>query len=487
MQKLQNNLHSIYTKLFRIRSIQVFMFSLLMPMFEKINLEFIGYKQLNINPKIKNYLPLICSVVIALLIPLVFNTSNAFYFYHSIYCDVVTGVLFFWCIFDVYKEHNDLKYMVISLTIGLSILVLSKMTAISLIPLVFIFGIMLILTSSKYNKKIKKYIILFVPFIIPVLLWIAFNAYVDHFVENTGGAQSYDGMSLSSVIEVFFKGNNSSISYLPEVKKAFFDALFNRNLLIHGSYVLVLSLIVIAFFFLSNLCKDNNKKIIISGILVVFSSFYYAMLMYFLYSTAFSEYEAVNLASYERYMNSFLISIIYFLLAICYDVKLWEKNKKILFCCISLFIFLFIFQNDSFDQVLPGYFSGDLKKTEKYISSSKLITELAGESETVFIIKRGDDGDFIWHQRYYCSPRTIDGGSIGPTVNDGDIWSTDLSVQEFANTISKYDYLYLYKLDEDFISKYSEAFSEPELLFDGSIYAIAKKDNRIILEKANEK
>lgn len=61
-----------------------------------------------------------------LLIPLLFSTSNAFYFYHSIYCDIAVGIVFFWCVFEAYREQDDLTYHLLSITIGVTILILSK-------------------------------------------------------------------------------------------------------------------------------------------------------------------------------------------------------------------------------------------------------------------------------------------------------------------------------------------------------------------------
>ena len=100
----------------------------------------------------------------------------------------------------------------------------------------------------------------------------------------------------------------------------------------------------------------------------------------------------------------------------------------------------------------------------------------------LYIVKRGDNGDFLWHQRYYCNPRTIGGGSIGPMVDEGDIWSSDLTIEEFVSIVENYDYIYFCGLDEVFISKYSEAFKDPSKIVDGKIYKVVDADSKIKLE-----
>lgn len=85
------------------RAIQIFMFSLLMPMFEGIS-EYIEeniYISTNTIKNIKYRLFQLVAVIIVMLIPLVFSVSNAFCFYHSIYCDVAVGIVFF----GIYLMH----------------------------------------------------------------------------------------------------------------------------------------------------------------------------------------------------------------------------------------------------------------------------------------------------------------------------------------------------------------------------------------------
>lgn len=469
------------------RAIQIFMFALLMPVFERIS-EYIAPKIKDRNDKtsiLMSRLFELGAVLIVLIIPLLFSTSNAFCFYHSIYCDLAVGIVFFWCVFEAYREHDDLVYHLLSITIGTTILVLSKMTAMALLPLVIIMLFVKIVFFSKEKLKAKHYALMIATMVIPVAIWMCFNKFVDRYVENTGGGQSYDGMKLSALKEVFFDSQNSAISYLSEVKNTYVDAIIHRDILLHGSYVVAIIFIVIAFWVLARFTNEslNKKKMIFTGFWTLGAGIFYGMLMYFLYCTAFSEYEAVRLASYERYMNSFVISILFLLLAAYYNSDVWKNHIKGYYIILVFLVMDLAFLHvNAFDQVLPGNIMRDKEKISVYTNNADVIIENTSDDSNIYIVRRGDNGDFLWHQRYYCNPRMIGGGSIGPMVDEEDIWSSDLTVEEFASAVGNYDYIFFCGLDEAFISKYSEAFEDPSQIIDGKIYKVVDVDSKIELE-----
>lgn len=468
------------------RAIQIFMFSLLMPIFEKVS----AYSTRKLDDgalkieKYKNRLFQFGAVLVILLVPLL--CSGGVDFYHSIYCDTAVGIIFFWCVFESYREQDDILYQFLLMTIGISVLVLSKMTAMALFPLVIALFIIRFIFLSYNKPKVKHFIYMIPVMIVPIALWYWYNKFVDKYIDNTGAVQSYDGIKLSSIKEVFTTPANSAISYLKQVQDAYIDNIIHTDILIHGSYVVVILAIVIIFFIMSFFENDsiNKRKLLIAGVWTAGSGLFYALLMYFLYCTAFSEYEAVRLASYGRYMNSFVIAIILFLIAAYYDSGIWKKHAKGYYWLIIIIFFDLSFLHVSrFDQVLPGTITHDSEKISNYTANADVIINTSSETEKIYIVKRGDNGDFIWHQRYYCSPRIIDGGSIGPALYDGDIWSSDKTVEEFVDSVKGYDYIYFCELDDVFLNKYSVAFSNPELLVNGTIYRITNIGTQIYFEQ----
>lgn len=75
------------------------------------------------------------SVLILMGIPLLFNS---FYFYHSIYEDAIFGILMFYsiCIASCIEENE--KYCSVSLTLALAVLIMSKMTAVPYVLIIWL-------------------------------------------------------------------------------------------------------------------------------------------------------------------------------------------------------------------------------------------------------------------------------------------------------------------------------------------------------------
>ena len=108
--------------------------------------------------------------------------------------------------------------------------------------------------------------------------------------------------------------------------------------------------------------------------------------------------------------------------------------------------------------------------------------ESTANDDRIFIVKRGCSGDFIARERYYCNPRSIGGGNIGPETYDGDILAQDWNPDVLINTLKDYDFIYFCQLDDAFIQKYSECFEDPLLIQDGTIKRISVVGSKVLLE-----
>ena len=471
------------------RAMQVFMFSLLMPMLEKIS-EYSAKRiaELGKGSALKYRAAQLGAMFLVLFVPLLFRTIDGFAFYHTIYCDIAVALIFFWCVYEAYKEPDDKIYQFISLTIAVTVLVLTKMIAMAFLPLIFGVLIVRILLLSKSKMK-AIYWALMVPLIgMPVAFWMWFNKFSDKFIVHSGEIQSYDGMSLSQIAEAFGDPAKSSIPYLSVVRESYLKAIFTRNILAFGSYALILILITALFFVMAIFIKDRpeKKKTIAAGIWTILSGIYYAFLMYFMYCTNFEEYEARRLASFERYMNTFIIVALFLLLAVYFESELWKPKKMRTIPVVAvavIFAGVVAFYPEGVVQVLPGFVTGDQRSMAVFTNGAEVIESNTGDDAAVYIVVRGDNGDYLRHQEYYCGPRTIGGGSIGPVMYDGDIWSEDLTVEEFIEDLEGFDYIYFSEVDDVFTQKYSGAFEDPTLVANGVIYKIVEIDSKVHLEQ----
>ena len=459
------------------RAMQILEFALLFPMFGKI-IDFCRKQK-----DCRNVIFLISSFFFVLITPFIYDNGNGFKFYHSLYCDFVLGIMFFYLVFVAYKDDNNIWYKTLLLTIGISAFILAKMTSIVLFPMVLVLLFFLRLVFGKIRKK--NIITYFPMIVVPLSLWGWFNVFVKKYVDTKGHAQSYGNISVSKLIDVFASASDNSIAYIGELRKIYVNAIFTKDIWIKGSYMVLLIFLTIIIASMTIIVKEEvyKKKIAISAVWTFVFGIAYAVLMYFLYATSFSEFEAMILASFERYMNTFLVTIVLFAIAIFFESELWRDYRKQFYKVILIFsIWIFIFNVDRVSQAVPGIVTHEDEKNDTQMVNAKRIMDNTVDGSRVFMIYRGDGG-FLRHQiTFYCDNRIIDGYSAGPKMFNEDNFSEDVSIDKLVEDVGKEDYIYFYSLDKLFINKYSKAFENPDLLVNGNIYKVQIVDGKIRLE-----
>lgn len=460
-----------YTEPDVYRAIQMLMFVMMLPMFRAFG----GEPDDVAGASVYEKLALPAAVLAVLLLPLIFNTSNAFLFYHSIYCDYLSGVLLFYCMAAACTDEGSACYRLGVFTLALTVMVLTKMTLMVFLPAVILFSLIRELWIRKERTAGKTIACLVFPVAVPIGLWFAFNRFVDQYVPNTGGIQSYDGMKLSSVLEVFKSSAVSSIPYLEDVRRTFSDAVLYRDVLLHGSYAAAIAGIVAVMLLVSWLLKDRQEKrtAYLATLWTLLTGIFYALVMYFLYETAFSEREARYLASYERYMNTFTVCAALFALYVFYAGSLWKKYRKVLpAAVVALLSYVLLFGHVSvFSQAAPGFLTHDREKTRGLREMAEQINTVP-ERASIYELTRGENGWILVRLRYYCAPRALAGGSIGKKMYDGDVFTRNLTVEQFVKEAGEYDYLYVNSVDAPFMEQYSAAFRDPHIISNKVLYKI---------------
>ena len=458
-----------YTEPDVYRAIQMLMFIMLLPMFRAFEREPADASSRIISGQgtggnLYGKFAFSVAVLAVLLVPFIFNTSNAFRFYHSIYCDYISGVLLFYCMMAACSDEGSAGYRLAIFTLALTIMVLTKMTLMVFLPAVVLFFLIRELWIRKERPAGNAMAFWLIPVTIPTGIWYSFNKFVDQYVENTGNLSSYDGMKISSVLEVFKSSAESSIPYLEDVRRIFTDAVFSRDVLLHGSYAAVIGSIAVIMLIVAWLIKNQQEKktVYLITLWTVLTGIFYALVMYFLYETAFDEREARNLASYERYMNTFTVCAVMLAMYLFYTAGLWKKYRKVLpVVALALVSFVLLFGHvGAFFQVVPGFLTHDREQTKVLREMAEQINTVP-EGARIYELTRGENGWILVQLRYYCAPRALAGGSIGRKLYDGDAFTRNLTVHDFVKEAGGYDYLYVNSVDAPFMEQYSTAFRGP--------------------------
>ncbi|MBR0519106.1 hypothetical protein IJJ97_04880, partial [bacterium] len=116
-----------------------------------------------------------------------------------------------------------------------------------------------------------------------------------------------------------------------------------------------------------------------------------------------------------------------------------------------------------------------------YLEDSKIIENRTKENDRIYIISQKNDGSSFFTLSYLTSPRkyNMDNFSIGKS--EGDIFTKDISILELSKFLieGNYEYLYIQKIDENFIINYATMFKDKNPK-EKSIYKIEKQKDNVI-------
>ena len=273
-----------------------------------------------------------------------------------------------------------------------------------------------------------------------------------------------------------------------EYQETFVNAIFfERGILLHGSFVPIVIFISLLVFMLAHAQKDDvlQRRIRLAGYFIVASAFAYVAQMYLLYAVAFPVDRYVRLSSYERYMSTFILSIMLLAVYLYYESQIWKKYLSASYAVLVLmFAYLLLFHVNSFSQVLPGNLTRDRRGIAGWEYAASKLSAATPDYAKIYVIKREENWRplylFMVATVFYTGTRIIHIGNIGPTVGPNQGTSKNLSPEQLYNSLKGYDYLYLNSLDQAFMDKYSVIFESPELLKSDALYKIVGSEGGMI-------
>ena len=257
-------------------------------------------------------------------------------------------------------------------------------------------------------------------------------------------------------------------------------------------YVLIgISLTICAGLYYVSIKNEYKKKYRHISILFITQGMLYCGLLLASY-TQFSEGEALSSASLSRYLSSFIFYVLIAFIGV-FSVKedLLINYKTKIKCSIAALIFVFAF-------IMPKpltLFYFEYKTIYEYTYNyeaqmySYPVKAYTGNDDKTYVIAQGDSGFMKFLMQYYCLPRVALSKywSLGPSKYEGDIWSKDISMQEFAEILvdDGYDYLFLYDIDDYLVETYAGLFQSPSEIAEGKLYKINVQDGKVLLSLVN--
>lgn len=437
-----------YKEGYLYRSLQILSFSFFFP----------GFKSLRLKWNLRSFLKGLIVTLIILMINIVIPLEDA-HFYRNIYIDSLLAVSFAYGLYLVYEfEWTLFDWIQITLVLGFIFLVKQM-------GIVFVLIIMgnLFLKILFYKNKNYKHFILFGFVVIGSLLFqFSWSQYISPL--NINSQFSISNIDLGTLLGVA-RGESGELFQIATFWN-FVNALNEKTLLSIGlnfNFYGMFALFTGLFSVLVLISEDNRRNIGIIGALFIFGSFAYAFILLLLYIYNFGYYEGPILASFVRYVNTYW----YAGLILWWFIFLLIVSKKSQKCTTwGLSIVLVILVTNLTVQGKWGELKPVLvaeSSVQKYYDDIDIIKSNTDGKSSVFIVAQRSTGFVTNVVRYYTMPQWINTWyySLGEPYYEGDVWTSNLSIQEWSSLLEGYKFVYLYEVDQKFRNSFYPLF-EPE-------------------------
>lgn len=374
-------------------------------------------------------------------------------FTDSIYTDYLIGILLSYGLFSAFTSDYDL-FGILNISMVLIALLMTKQMGLPFYLLI----LLMVLLKLKLNKKRLLLMLIFF-IVIPLSYYIGWSKYIDSL--NLSGQFSLTQISVSELLGIM-QGTMGKPHQI-QAYKNFMLALTNRSVLdfpIKLNYILalIITTLLITITSYTYKLKDFYKY----SLVYLFGGIGYAFAMLLLYIFSFNDLEGPMLASYERYMGTYIYLGFVLLVFILFDI--YSKSSKKLYHYLITIILIFSF-------VLPV-------NAKKLIPASKYEGYLNNEAYTRLFYTI-DTNQFIYNKimlvsqyqsdiglvaQYYSPFNYFQSITLGPPKYDGDYNAWNISVDEFKTELKKYEYIYIYMSDDVFYKDYWTKITDIELL-----------------------
>lgn len=387
----------------------------------------------------------------------------------SIYTDFLLGVLFAVGMFLAYRlEGKEDKINLLLILISLPLL---KDTGLLLLGIILVeLFLKHIVLEIIYNKKITKkewrtfgtLILILVIVFVFYGSWKIYCSVNNRFLDDRHDKNAISEIHIKEYIKALMLKPTINPKYT-DISRTFYTELNsmpvagNQNPTISALKVLIL--LDILGIILYNLFDDKKQKNKILTLWITFNIGFvlYCLLLLATFMFAFTEQEGRSLASYSRYMSTYFVG--WLIASIGCIGQLKGKNNLIM---SILIVFLLIYPMNFLSYINFRDRKGVSSIPNEIKLEANIIKEKVDLNDKVYLIYQNIGGGIEYHMlRYSISPIVTNlmyEWSLGPKYYDTDIWSYDITKEEFVKKLTdeEFDYVFIAKIDEQFINMYGE-------------------------------
>ena len=413
-------------------------------------------------PLLRKNKNIITSSFTVLLYILVLNMVSTETF-HTIYIDLLLGIVWAHLLYIYFAYEKD-AFFYTDFALTFVFLSLLKASGFGLALSVLIVVVIHILCTVKGMKeKLSRLIPVAAASAVGIAAKLSWSAYLS--IHNINPIFEFNTLTPATFMQLFTGG---APQYRYDVISSFVHALFNTPVFYIGDwgvtavmFTVVTSLLLCLLRFTH---KDDNHFIWAGfGVFTVAAVFIIGMLISYLFS--FSEYEAVILASYDRYLRTIAMGAV--TVVFMFAVDKLHRFKAVYIIPAMLVLSLMLNPKVLLTDIItrPATVSAIQAQRAVYIRESEIVQRNAPGHVLMAYIAPGTNGYEFWQGKYECSPAMIwgqwsfsaqEGGYF-----DGDIWTVTKSAEELKMELNTYyDYVFIHSVNDKFISEYSALFAD---------------------------
>ena len=408
--------------------------------------------------------------------------------YNTMYIDCAMAVTFAFLLYHYFtSEQNKVTYFLLGMGSAALILIRPGSEAFALMILIMVIIDVLLFRREEFGKMCKKGGLVMVIFyvLISVASWLSWRLFtsannmmqVFDYIETTGQSEA----STETIMSNFF----AAVNRVPE------NATIKISFVMWAVVLGVLALIVVL---LAKGAKERWRTALYS-LLVIAGYILFAAALLYMYIHLFTDYEGANLASFERYMYTFIMgAVLFFLYMIIENIFARFGGFGNILILIPIAVVLIF---TPWSRVISDMFncSETIEKTiakrADYYRLEEFADQVDWEDNRVYFIAQDSNGYEYQTAYYLATPLSLSydydmGWSLGFPYSDDDVWTLELTAADWEKALidGGYTYVYLYNVDKQFRKRYGSLFEYESAISNNSAFTVDVSGGHVILKRA---
>lgn len=422
--------------------------------------------------------------VLVFVLPLIFYETP----YATVYVDALLGILFAYILWSWFHRKGSAAFALLELSLGLCVLCLVKSAgaALALFALLIAAADRLFAAKQPLPGTLGGRILLTAP----LLGWLVGKLSWQMYLRITGTQEAWDtsGISLAGILGLFGADvPEYRVSTIQEFWRQLWHPMESGLVRISpAGWAAALVLAGLCVLWLSGKgAQRRSNGVLFCGLSLSFCVYTLSLLLLYLFT--YSEYEARRVASFHRYMGTFLLGfalVVVLTLLQMQPQKFWQKAVSLAAAALLVL------------PAVPGVRVQQILQSAQITAQSTALrapfamalqarTQLDPQKDRVYFICQDSNGYEYWVTRYSLTPiwmQDAEGWSLGEPYNEGDVWSKLISPQQWQQQLAEqgFTYVYLFHIDQRFVQQYAPVFEDASQIADGRFYRVQRQPDGLV-------